>query len=341
MTDGNGSGHVVKLTAKDFKSDQEVRWCPGCGDYAILAALQSFMPELGIPRERIVFVSGIGCAARFPYYMQTYGMHSIHGRAPAIATGLSTSRPDLSVWVVTGDGDSLSIGGNHLIHALRRNVNLKILMFNNQIYGLTKGQYSPTSPLGTTTKSTPMGSLDTPFNPISIAVGAEATFVGRAIDTDRKHLTEVLRKAASHRGSAFVEIFQNCNIYNDGAFDAVRDDESNRIYLRDGEPLRFGADGERGVVLRADGSAEVRPVAEVGEASLMVHDEHHPEPSLAFALSRLTLGTVGATPVGVFRDVERPSYDELLTGQLERAKEQRGEGDLHDLLHAGDTWTVA
>jgi 2-oxoglutarate ferredoxin oxidoreductase subunit beta len=342
MSEGNGggNGHVVQLTAKDFKSDQEVRWCPGCGDYAILAALQGFMPELGISRERIVFVSGIGCAARFPYYMQTYGMHSIHGRAPAIATGLSTSRPDLSVWVVTGDGDALSIGGNHLIHALRRNVNLKILLFNNQIYGLTKGQYSPTSPLGTTTKSTPMGSLDTPFNPISVAVGAEATFVGRAIDTDRKHLTEVLRKAASHRGSAFVEIFQNCNIYNDGAFDAVRDDDSNRIYLRDGEPIRFGADGERGVVLRADGSAEVRPVADVGEAALMVHDEHHPEPSLAFALSRLTLGTVGATPVGVFRDVQRPSYDELMTDQLERAKQQRGEGDLHELLHAGDTWDV-
>ena len=341
MSDGNGNGHVVQLKAKDFKSDQEVRWCPGCGDYAILAALQGFMPELGIQRERIVFVSGIGCAARFPYYMQTYGMHSIHGRAPAIATGLSTSRPDLSVWVVTGDGDALSIGGNHLIHALRRNVNLKILLFNNQIYGLTKGQYSPTSPLGTTTKSTPMGSLDTPFNPISVAVGAEATFVGRAIDTDRKHLTEVLRKAAVHRGSAFVEIFQNCNIYNDGAFDAVRDDESNRIYLRDGEPIRFGADGERGVVLRADGSAEVRPVDEVGEDALMVHDEHHPEPSLAFALSRLTLGTVGATPVGVFRDVERSSYDELMADQLERAKQQRGEGDLHDLLHAGDTWDVA
>ena len=218
----------MQLTKKDFTSDQEVRWCPGCGDYAILAAVQSFMPELGLKRENIVFVSGIGCAARFPYYMETYGMHSIHGRAPAIATGLSVSRPDLSVWVVTGDGDSMSIGGNHLIHALRRNVNLKILMFNNRIYGLTKGQYSPTSELGKVTKSTPMGSLDHPFNPLSLAIGAEATFVARAIDTDKKELTEVLRAAAQHKGSAFVEIYQNCNIYNDGAFDFVRE--------REGEP---------------------------------------------------------------------------------------------------------
>ena len=245
MTDGNGNGNG-KLTAKDFKTDQEVRWCPGCGDYAILASMQSLMPELGIPREKIVFISGIGCAARFPYYMQTYGMHSIHGRAPAIATGLSTSRPDLSVWVATGDGDALSIGGNHLIHALRRNVNLKILLFNNQIYGLTKGQYSPTSELGKVTKSTPMGSLDWPFNPLSVAIGAEADFVARAIDTDRKHLTEVLRAAAAHRGAAFVEIYQNCNIFNDGAFDYVREDEGNRIYLEHGKPIRFGADGREG-----------------------------------------------------------------------------------------------
>jgi 2-oxoglutarate ferredoxin oxidoreductase subunit beta len=235
----NGNG-LVQLTKKDFTSDQEVRWCPGCGDYAILAAVQSFMPELGLKRENIVFVSGIGCAARFPYYMETYGMHSIHGRAPAIATWLSVSRPDLSVWVVTGDGDSMSIGGNHLIHALRRNVNLKILMFNNQIYGLTKGQYSPTSELGKVTKSTPMGSLDQPFNPLSLAIGAEATFVARAIDTDKKELTEVLRAAAHHRGSAFVEIYQNCNIYNDNAFDFVREQKENRLYLRHGEPIVWG-----------------------------------------------------------------------------------------------------
>jgi 2-oxoglutarate ferredoxin oxidoreductase subunit beta len=340
---GNGSsgnGGLVQLTTKDFKSDQEVRWCPGCGDYAILAALQSFMPELGIPRERIVFVSGIGCAARFPYYMETYGMHSIHGRAPAIATGLSSSRPDLSVWVVTGDGDALSIGGNHLIHALRRNVNIKILLFNNQIYGLTKGQYSPTSERGMITGSTPMGSIDHPFNPISVALGAEATFVARAIDTDRKHLTEVLRKAAEHKGSAFVEIFQNCNIYNDGAFDQVREDVTNRIYLQHDEPIRFGEEGERGVVQRADGSCEVVDASAVGEDALLRHDEHHPEPSLAFALSRLTLGTVGAAPVGVFRAVERPSYDELMAEQLSAAAEARGEGDLAALISSGDTWAI-
>jgi 2-oxoglutarate/2-oxoacid ferredoxin oxidoreductase subunit beta len=307
---GHGSG---ALTAKDFKTDQEVRWCPGCGDYAILAAVQGFMPELGIPRERIVFVSGIGCAARFPYYMQTYGMHSIHGRAPAIATGLAASRPDLSVWVVTGDGDALSIGGNHLIHALRRNVNLKILLFNNQIYGLTKGQYSPTSELGKVTKSTPMGSLDWPFNPLSLAIGAEATFVARALDTDRKHLTSVLRRAAEHRGTAFVEIYQNCNIFNDGAFDVVRENEANRLYLEDGQP-----------------------VAGTG----LVHDEDASDPSLAFALSRVTYATHGRVPIGVFRDVQRPVYDELMGEQLERAREQRGPGDLAQLLRAGDTWTI-
>jgi 2-oxoglutarate ferredoxin oxidoreductase subunit beta len=336
MSGTNGNGTQPKLTAKDFKTDQEVRWCPGCGDYAILAALQSFMPELEAPKERTVFVSGIGCAARFPYYMETYGMHSIHGRAPAIATGLSVSRPDLSVWVVTGDGDALSIGGNHLIHALRRNVNVKILLFNNQIYGLTKGQYSPTSELGKVTKSTPMGSLDWPFNPLSLAIGAEATFVARAIDTDRAQLTDVLRAAAAHAGSAFVEIFQNCNIFNDGAFDFVRDDKENRIYLEHGRPVRWGPGGERGVRLRDDGSAEVFD----GDGDALVWDAHHPEASPAFALSRLTRETVGATPVGVFRDVERPVYDELMAEQLRAAREQR-EGDLAELLTAGDTWTIS
>ena len=297
-----------KLTAKDYKTDQEVRWCPGCGDYAILAALQSFMPELDIPKENIVFVSGIGCAARFPYYMETYGIHSIHGRAPAIATGLATSRPDLSVWVVTGDGDSLSIGGNHLIHALRRNVNVKILMFNNEIYGLTKGQYSPTSPLGTRTKSTPMGSLDWPFNPLSLAIGAEASFVARAIDTDRAHLTDVLRAAAAHKGSAFVEIFQNCNIYNDGAFDFVRDEKENRLYLKHGEPA-----GDTGVT----------------------HDET--DFAAAFELSRVTIETHGVVPLGVFRDVQRDSYDDLLAAQLANAK---GDGDLQALVASGDTWQI-
>ncbi|MGN6429487.1 MAG: 2-oxoacid:ferredoxin oxidoreductase subunit beta [Gaiellaceae bacterium] len=336
MSEPNGNGAASKLTAKDYKTDQEVRWCPGCGDYAILAALQSFMPELQIPKERIVFVSGIGCAARFPYYMETYGMHSIHGRAPAIATGLSVSRPDLSVWVVTGDGDALSIGGNHLIHALRRNVNIKILLFNNEIYGLTKGQYSPTSPRGKVTKSTPMGSLDWPFNPISLAIGAEATFVARAIDTDRAHLTDVLRAAAHHKGSAFVEIFQNCNIFNDKAFDFVREDKENRIYLQHGDAVRFGPEGENGVRLRSDGSAEVFE----GEGDALVWDAHHPEASPAFALSRLTRDAVGATPIGVFRDIERPVYDDLMEEQLVAAREQK-EGDLAALLGSGDTWTIS
>jgi len=335
---GNG---LIQLKAKDFKSDQEVRWCPGCGDYAILAALQGFMPELNLPRERIVFVSGIGCAARFPYYMETYGMHSIHGRAPAIATGISVSRPDLSVWVVTGDGDALSIGGNHLIHALRRNVNVKILLFNNQIYGLTKGQYSPTSERGKVTKSTPMGSIDYPFNPVSLALGAEATFVARSIDTDKKHLTEVLRKAATHRGTAFVEIYQNCNIYNDGAFDAVREHRENRIVLEHGQPIRFGEEGERGVVQRADGTCELVDVAAVGESALLRHDEHAVEPALAFALSRLAHTPHGPTPIGVFRDVDRPVYNALMDEQLAAAAALRGAGDLGELLHRGDTWTIA
>ena len=331
MSEGNGN--ALKLTAKDFKSDQEVRWCPGCGDYAILNAVQSFMPELGLKRENIVFVSGIGCAARFPYYMQTYGMHSIHGRAPAIATGLSVSRPDLSVWVVTGDGDSMSIGGNHLIHALRRNVNLKLLIFNNEIYGLTKGQYSPTSRSGTVTKSTPMGSIDHPFNPLSLAIGAEASFVARAIDTDKKELTEVLRAAAHHKGSAFVEIYQNCNIYNDGAFDFVREEKENRLYLRHGEPIVWG---DKGVRLRQDGSPEVVAATEPG---LLVHDAYAKEPAHAFALSRMTQEVIGATPMGVFRAVDRPVYDELMAEQISVAK-GKGEGELTALLGSGDTWSI-
>ncbi len=333
MSDGNGD--PVRLTAKDFKSDQEVRWCPGCGDYAILAAMQGLMPELGIAKERIVFISGIGCAARFPYYMETYGMHSIHGRAPAIATGLATARPDLSVWVVGGDGDMLSIGGNHLIHALRRNVNLTILLFNNQIYGLTKGQYSPTSERGKVTKSTPMGSVDQPFNPLSVAIGAEATFVARAIDTDKKELTEVLRAAAEHRGASFVEVLQNCNIYNDGAFDFVREHKENRLYLRAGEEVRWG---EHGVRIGSDGSAEI---VDADADGLLVHDPGHVEPSVAFALARLTYATVGAVPLGVFRDVRRPVYDEEVAAQISAAKEQRGDGDLAVLLTAGDTWQIA
>src|SRR5438445_3786598 len=325
------------LTAKELASDQEVRWCPGCGDYSILAQMKKALATIGVAREKMVFISGIGCSSRFPYYMNTYGFHSIHGRAPTLATGLKTCRPDLQVWVITGDGDGLSIGGNHLVHAIRRNVDIKIILFNNEIYGLTKGQYSPTSPLGTRTKSTPMGSLDWPFNPLSLVIGAEATFVARSIDTDRGHLTGVLRAAAEHRGSAFVEIFQNCNIYNDGAFDFVRDDKANRIYLEHGKPIRFGDDGSKGVRQRPDGSVEVVAVTDEGE--LLVHDAHHAEASPAFALSRLTRESCGATPIGVFRDVRREVYDDLMGEQIEAAREQKG-GDLASLLPTGDTWTI-
>ncbi|MES5825281.1 2-oxoacid:ferredoxin oxidoreductase subunit beta [Streptomyces sp. RG80] len=335
----------LRLLPKDFKSDQEVRWCPGCGDYAILAAVQGFMPELGLAKENIVFVSGIGCSSRFPYYMNTYGMHSIHGRAPAIATGLATSRRDLSVWVVTGDGDALSIGGNHLIHALRRNVNLKILLFNNRIYGLTKGQYSPTSEVGKITKSTPMGSLDTPFNPVSLAVGAEASFVARTVDSDRKHLTEVLRQAAAHPGTALVEIYQNCNIFNDGAFEVLKDRQQAEeavIRLEHGQPIRFGTDGARGVIRDVGtGGLEVVDVTPRNEADILVHDAHSPSPVTAFALSRLAdPDTLHHTPIGVFRDVERPVYDTQMADQLDMAIEQNGKGDLAALLAGNDTWTV-
>src|SRR6201981_3018088 len=280
---------AVKLSKKDCASDQEGRWGPGSGAYAILNQVQRVMPELGVARENLVFISGIGCSSRFPYYMNTYGFHTIHGRAPAIATGLKVTRPELQVWVVTGDGDALSIGGNHLIHALRRNVDLKILLFNNRIYGLTKGQYSPTSELGKVTKSTPSGSADWPFNPISLALGAEASFVARAIDTDKAGMTAVLRAAAEHRGSAFVEIFQNCPIFNDDAFSFVRDDKEgvNRIPLRDGEPILWGAERAKGLRQRSDGSIEV---CDASDPDVLVHDSSHPTPSLAFALSRGTQG---------------------------------------------------
>ncbi|MFG2943577.1 2-oxoacid:ferredoxin oxidoreductase subunit beta [Streptomyces sp. NPDC048282] len=335
----------ARQSMKDYKTDQEVRWCPGCGDYAILAAVQGFMPELGLAKENVVFVSGIGCSSRFPYYMNTYGMHSIHGRAPAIATGLATSRRDLSVWVVTGDGDALSIGGNHLIHALRRNVNLKILLFNNRIYGLTKGQYSPTSEVGKITKSTPMGSLDAPFNPVSLAIGAEASFVARTIDSDRKHLTEVLRAAAAHPGTALIEIYQNCNIFNDGAFDTLKDRQSAPeavIRLEHGQPVRFGTDGARGVVRdRLTGDLTVVDVTADNESEVLVHDARSPSPTTAFALSRLAdPDTLHHTPIGVFRAVERPVYDVQMSEQLDTAVEQQGKGDLAALLAGGDTWTV-
>jgi 2-oxoglutarate/2-oxoacid ferredoxin oxidoreductase subunit beta len=334
-----------KQTKKDFTSDSEVRWCPGCGDYAILAAVQGFLPELGLRRENIVCISGIGCSSRFPYYLDTYGLHSIHGRAPAIATGLATSRPDLNVWVVTGDGDALSIGGNHLIHALRRNVNLTILLFNNRIYGLTKGQYSPTSEPGTVTKSTPAGSVDHPFNPISLALGAEATFVARTLDSDRKHLTSVLREAVQHRGSALVEIYQNCPIFNDGAFDVLKDRDSaaaRLVHLEHGRPVRFGADGETGVVRGQDGLLRVAPVAEVGEDALVVHDARNPDPSLQFAISRLDDPSMAHVPIGVFRRVERPTYDDLAREQLAAATAggPATDADLAELLAGGDTWSV-
>jgi 2-oxoglutarate ferredoxin oxidoreductase subunit beta len=334
----------VAQSAKDFKSDQEVRWCPGCGDYSILSTVQGFMPELGLAKENIVFISGIGCSSRFPYYMNTYGLHSIHGRAPALATGLSVSRPDLSVWVITGDGDALSIGGNHLIHALRRNVNLKILLFNNRIYGLTKGQYSPTSEQGKITKSTPQGSVDYSFNPVSVALGAEATFVARSIDSDRKHLSSVLAAAAAHEGTALIEIYQNCNIFNDGAWEQLKDAETADdllIKLVHGEPIRFGKDGSKGVVRTADGQVAIANVAEVGEDALLVHDAHREDPALAFALSRLSeVHTLADTPIGIFRDVTHPSYDRLVREQLDEAREKKGVPDLQALVRGGDTWLV-
>jgi 2-oxoglutarate/2-oxoacid ferredoxin oxidoreductase subunit beta len=334
---------AVKLSRKDFQSDQEVRWCPGCGDYSILTAVQLLLPELDVKPENLVFVSGIGCAARFPYYMNVYGLHGIHGRAPAIATGIALSRPDLDVWVITGDGDALSIGGNHLIHSLRRNVNFTMLLFNNQIYGLTKGQYSPTSAVGKVTKSTPFGSIDHPFNPVSLALGAEATFVARTHDMDRKHMTETFRRAHAHRGSSFVEVYQNCNVFNDGAFAAVTAKEARPnmlIDLKHGEPIRFGAEGQHGVVLNARGETEIVDVADVGEDRLLVHDEHRDDPSLAFALSRLADTPTVPTPVGVFRDVERPIYEGEVQRQLVGAQEQRGPGDLAALIGSGATWEV-
>ena len=326
---------VPLTTKKDWTSDQEVRWCPGCGDYGILQAVQMLMPELGATPERTVFVSGIGCSSRFPYYMNTYGMHSIHGRAPAIATGLAVARPDLDVWVITGDGDGLSIGGNHLIHALRRNVNLTILLFNNRIYGLTKGQFSPTSEIGKVTKSTPFGSIDPPFNPLSVALGAEASFVARTHDLDRKHMMETFRAAYQHRGSAFVEIYQNCNVFNDGQFDGVtkrtvRDEMM--IDLHHGQPILFGADKQRGVMMGRDGFLQIVEVADVGIDNILVHDQHHPKPSLAFALGRLNSNDQMPTPFGIFRQVERREYAGAVA--------KRGPGDLATLLRSNGTWTV-
>jgi 2-oxoglutarate/2-oxoacid ferredoxin oxidoreductase subunit beta len=309
----------------------------------VLTAVQMLMPQLGLRRESTVFVSGIGCSSRFPYYMNTYGMHSIHGRALAIATGLAVSRPDLDVWVVTGDGDGLSIGGNHLIHALRRNVNLTVLLFNNQIYGLTKGQYSPTSEEGKVTKSTPFGSVDHPFNPVSLALGAEATFVARTHDLDRNHMIETFRRAHDHRGSGFVEIYQNCNVFNDGAFEKITAREVRPqmlIPLVHGQPVRFGADHELGVMVDSQGQAHIVHVADVGEGAILIHDERREDPGLAFLLSRLARGPYEPTPIGVFRAFEHPDYGSLVNQKVVEASAKRGPGDLRQLLASGTTWDV-
>ncbi|MEI8254721.1 MAG: 2-oxoacid:ferredoxin oxidoreductase subunit beta [Deltaproteobacteria bacterium] len=336
------TGILPQYNKKDFQSDQEVRWCPGCGDYAILNAVQGVFPELGIPREKFVVVSGIGCSSRFPYYMNTYGFHTIHGRAPAVATGLKVSRPELEVWLVTGDGDALSIGGNHFIHLMRRNVGIKVLLFNNRIYGLTKGQYSPTSEAGKKSKSTPYGSVDRPFNPLSVALGAEATFVARSIDTAQAHLKGVLKKAAAHKGTACVEILQNCNIFNDGAWDPLKDKETkddNTISIEHGKPLIFGKTKQKGI--RMNGlDLEVVTLGDVTEKDLIVHDENHPNPAYAFLLSRMDGMPGFPTPIGVLRAVQAPAFEDDMNAQLARIQAQKGRGDLGKLLRRGDTWEV-
>jgi 2-oxoglutarate ferredoxin oxidoreductase subunit beta len=332
------------LSAKDFASDQEIRWCPRCGDYSILAQMKKVLPTLGVPKEKFCFVSGIGCSSRFPYYMDTYGFHGIHGRAPAIATGVKLCQPDLQVWVITGDGDALSIGGNHLMHAIRRNLDLNIILFNNQIYGLTKGQYSPTSPLGSRTKSTPYGSVDNPVSPLCVAIGSEATFVARSVDVDIKHLTMVLERAAAHKGVSFVEVYQDCNVFNSGAFNyATKKDEkdANIVYLEHGKPLIFGKNREKGIRVSEMSRPEIVELGNgVKEDDLLFHDEKAEEPALAFLLARMRYPEF-PEPVGVFRDVNRPIYDERVMAQIQEAREKRGEGDLHALFHSGDTWTVA
>ena len=332
-----------RLTKKDFVSNQEVRWCPGCGDYAILNNVQKVMPELGIPREKVVFVSGIGCSSRFPYYMNTYGFHSIHGRAPAIATGIKSANPELSVWVVTGDGDALSIGGNHFMHVLRRNLDINYILFNNRIYGLTKGQYSPTSVFGQRTKSTPRGVIDYPVTPLSLAIASEATFVARSIDIDVKHLGVMVEAAARHKGVSVLEVYQNCNIFNDHAFEyfterSVRQDRV--LYLEDGKPMIFGKDRNLGI--RMNGAhPEVVTIGENGitEADLLVHNINLQDPSVAFMLARMEQPDF-PQPVGVFRAVERPSYDQMLAEQIETAIAKSGPGTLEELIYTGDMWTV-
>jgi 2-oxoglutarate ferredoxin oxidoreductase subunit beta len=331
-------------TKKDFQTDQEVRWCPGCGDYAILSAVQSVFPELGIPREKFVIVSGIGCSSRFPYYMNTYGFHTIHGRAPAVATGIKIAHPELEVWVATGDGDSLSIGGNHTIHMLRRNVGIKVLLFNNRIYGLTKGQYSPTSEFGKKTKSTPYGSPDRPFHPLSLALGADATFVARSVDVFQPHLKATVKRAAAHKGAAFIEILQNCNIFNDGAWESVVEKEvrdDHIIALEHGQPLLFGKNKDKGI--RRNGlELEVVPLGNgIAEKDLIVHDEKNENPAYAFLLSRMDSTPGFPTPIGVLRAVEGGvRYEDRIAEQIREVTAKRGKGDLAKLLQQGDTWEV-
>jgi 2-oxoglutarate ferredoxin oxidoreductase subunit beta len=336
---------AVALTQKDFSSDQDVRWCPGCGDYSILANVQRVMPELGLPRENFVFVSGIGCSSRFPYYMNTFGFHTIHGRAPAFATGIKCANPQLSVWVVTGDGDGLSIGGNHLLHTIRRNVDLQILLFNNRVYGLTKGQYSPTSRLGMKTKSTPDGSIDHPVDPIAFALGSGATFVARAVDVDAVHLQEMLKRAHQHKGTAVLEILQNCPVYNDNEWIELEDRKTrgeSALVLQDGQPLVFGAKGQRRGIRIQDGVpslVELRDDQDPVSAGVAVHHERHETPAYAFALASLQRPEF-PVPIGVFRAIETPTYEALLEDQVKRARAKRGAGELGKLLNSGDTWTV-
>jgi 2-oxoglutarate ferredoxin oxidoreductase subunit beta len=332
---------LIKLTRKDFTSDQTVRWCPGCGDYAILAQMQKILPELGIAREKIVFISGIGCSSRFPYYMNTYGIHSIHGRAPTLATGLKLANPDLNIWVITGDGDGLSIGGNHFLHLLRRNLDINIILFNNRIYGLTKGQYSPTSLQGHKTKSSPMGSVEQPLNPVSVAVGSEATFIARTIDTNVNHMAEILKRAAEHKGTSFVEVYQNCVIFNDNAWEYATDSsvkEENILMLEHGQPMIFGKNRDKGIRLN-ELDPEVVSLDLVAKEDLLVHREDAPEPSLAYLLSRMRQPQF-PEPIGVFRCVEKPTYEREVLRQIETATQSKGKGDLKKLYQSADTWEV-
>ncbi|MDG1510164.1 MAG: 2-oxoacid:ferredoxin oxidoreductase subunit beta [Mariniblastus sp.] len=334
------STELPVLKPADFASDQDVRWCPGCGDYSILAQMKKVLPELGSTRENTVFISGIGCSSRFPYYMNTYGMHSIHGRAPAFATGLKSTRPELDIWVITGDGDALSIGGNHFMHIVRRNVDVNIILFNNAIYGLTKGQYSPTSKVGSVTKSTPRGSIDHPLNPISVAIAAEASFVARSIDTNIKHLVAMMKRAAAHKGTSFLEVYQNCNVFNDGIWDYAKNKNTKAettLLLEHGKPLIY-AGGTKGIQLNGF-NPEIVDLANVAQDDLLFHDEKAPNSQLAFLLSRMRHPEF-PEPIGVFRDVDRPTYDDMINSQVEEAVSEKGAGELQNLFHSGDTWQV-